>query len=292
MKKSIFLSIADFIIELKSEIPVEVETGYLPFICDPADRKPEIIIHCLAGFPDLISDAGNAVFVAENEYQKFYSIYRQNETLIFAMYDQQNINQLQQIAVLNANMSEWELYCKPEADGFSLPLKYPFGPIMMHYLTQKTGSVMMHASCVFDGEAGRIFTGFSGNGKSTMAGIWNKNGCTVINDDRIILRIIDEQIFAYNTPMFYRDKPKKAPIKYIYLISHSHKNKISKVTGATALSRCMAFCIQNNFDKNQINNQIDFFSKALNFLHVFDLGFVPDNNVIDFVKGNEILETR
>ncbi len=290
MGNSIYLSIAEFIIELKALIPVKLESGYLPFVCEPANQKSDIIIHCLEGFPDLISKLGEHVFIAENEYQKFYSIYRQNETLIFAMYDQQNINQLQQIAVLNANMSEWELYCKPEADGFSLPLKYPFGPIMMHYLTQKTGSVMMHASCVFDGEIGRIFTGFSGNGKSTMAGIWNRNGCTVINDDRIILREIDEQVFVYNTPMFYNDKPKKAPAKYIYLISHSPENKIKQVSGAAAISRSMAFCIQNNFDKNQINNQLNFFSSALRFLQVYDLGFVPDKNVIAFVKENEKIE--
>lgn len=289
MEKSIFLSIAELIIELKSEIPVEVETGYLPFLCKLANGKPDVIIHCVEGFPDLISNAGKPVFEAENEFQKFYSIYRNNDELIFGMYDQQNINQLQQIAILSADMSEWKLYCKPEPDGFSLPLKYPFGPIMMHYLTQKTGSVMMHASCVFDGITGRIFTGFSGNGKSTMAGIWNKNGCTVINDDRIILREIDGQIFGYNTPMFYRDIPKKAPVKYIYLISHSPENKIHKVTGATALSRSIAFCIQNNFDKNQINNQLNFFSSALRYLQVYDLGFVPDEKVITFVKENEKL---
>lgn len=287
MAKSIFLSIADFIIELKAEIPAKIEPGYIPFLCKPANPKPDIVIHCLGGFPDLISGAGQPVFEAENEQQKFYDIFRRGDELVFALYDQQNINQIQQTAILSPDMSHWELYCKPEADGFALPMKYPFGPIMMHYLTQKTGSVMMHASCVTDGTTGRIFTGFSGRGKSTISGIWSKAGYKVVNDDRIILREIDGQIFAYNTPMFYADIPKKTPVSFVYLISHSPLNKITKLTGARALSGSMAFCIQNNFDKNQINNQLNFFSKALQHLQVSELGFVPDEKVIDFVRLNE-----
>ncbi len=287
MKNSIIISIAEFIIELNAEIPIKLESGYLPFLCKSAESKPDIKIDCMDGFPDIISELGTPVFEAENEFQKFYSIYQNNDDLLFAMYNQQNINQLQQIAVLNSDLSAWKLYCKPEADGFYYPLKYPFGPIMMHYLTQKTGSAMMHASCVYDGKVGRIFTGFSGNGKSTMADIWNKNGCTVINDDRIIIRQIDGQIFAFNTPMFYPDKPKKAPVKFVYLISHSPENKIKKLSGAAALSRSMAFFIQNNFDKKQINNQFNFFNSALEHLQVFELGFVPDEKVINFVVDNE-----
>ncbi len=282
------IDIADFTILLVSEAQIMLETGYIPYIRTDIKSDPDITIHCFNTLPDLNLNPGSLLFEAENDIQKFYSIYKKDDDLIFVMYNQEKINEVQQIAILNAGMNEWQLYSIPEADGSIVPLKYPFGPIMMHYLTQKTGSVMMHASCIFDGEKGRIFTGFSGNGKSTISGIWYKAGSKVINDDRIILREINGKIFAYNTPMFYRDQPKKTEVHAIYLISHSPENKIKKVTGAAAISRAMAFCIQNNFDKNQINNQLNFFSKATQYLQVYDLGFVPNETVIDFVKKNSL----
>jgi hypothetical protein len=157
----------------------------------------------------------------------------------------------------------------------------------MHYLTVKSDAVMIHASCVFDGKKGRIFTGFSGNGKSTISKIWADAGNLIINDDRIIIRKSDGRYYAYNTPMYYSDISKKAPLDAIYLISHCPENRMKKISGALAVSKVLAFCIQNNFEQKLIQNHLNFLSELSAHVSVYELGFVPDASVVKFIVDNE-----
>jgi dephospho-CoA kinase len=69
---------------------------------------------------------------------------------------------------------------------------------------------------------GRVFSGVSGIGKSTMAEIWRNIGAQVINDDRLIIRIVkDGSIVMFNTPMTYSDSYKSTPLNHLYLPFHS-----------------------------------------------------------------------
>lgn len=278
------LNIADFIIQIKSDIAFQPETGYESFFTDKK-QTTDFVVNCKAEIPLTIFAGQNPVFEAENEQQKFYDIYRHNEGLGFIIYNQQNKNTIQQIALLDKDFRNWTIYSSSETD--YNPLRYPMGPIIMHYMTVKTKSVMMHASCVFDGKKGRMFSGFSGVGKSTMSRIWAESGCTVINDDRLIIRETDNGFFVYNTPMYYKDLSKKTPLNAVYLIRHSSENKIQKLKGALAASRTMAFCIQNNYDQHFVADRLDFFVRLAAAVDIYDLGFVPNASVIEFIKAHE-----
>lgn len=281
---SLGLNIADFNLKLYSDTEIKVEIGYKDFISN--NEQTEFKIDCVAHLPAEKFENQQAVFEAENEYQKFYSIYKTDSGLGFVVYNQQEINSIQQIALLDESFTHWTLYSNPTEDGF-FPLLYPMGPIIMHYMTLKTDAVMMHASGTFDGEKGRIFTGFSGAGKSTMSKIWSNANHQIINDDRLIVRCENDEFFVYNTPMYYFDISKKAPLHSIFTISHSPTNKLKKLEGAMAISKTMAYCIQNNFENQFIHNRLDFLSKLTAKVGIYDLGFVPDASVIDFIKSNE-----
>lgn len=280
----IFLNIADFIIQIKTDTEFTPEPGYELFFTDDK-QTTDFVVNCKAGIPADIFAKKKPVFEAENEQQKFYDIYRHNEGLGFVIYNQQQKNTIQQIALLDKEFRNWTIYASDIAE-FN-PLRYPMGPIIMHYMTIKTNSVMMHASCAFDGQRGRMFSGFSGVGKSTMSRIWAEAGSTIINDDRLIIRELGNKFFVYNTPMYYKDIPKKAPLNAIYLIHHSPENKIQKLKGALAASRTMAFCIQNNYDRSFVAERIGFFARLAAAVDIYDLGFVPNASVIEFIKAHE-----
>ena len=283
-----YIEIAEFSIHLFSNTAFELEEGYWPFEKkDETEILADFNIECILNLPDeLPFDISKPVFEAENEHQRFYSIYRLEQGLGIVIYNQQDINQIQQIAILDESYRNWKIYNTASANGF-LPMKYPMGPILMHYITLKTDAVMLHASCAYDGVKARIFTGFSGAGKSTMSMIWAEAGNQIINDDRLIVRKMEDGFFVYNTPMYYQDKPKKAPLNSIFLISHSPENTINKLSGALAVSRVMAFSIQNNFDRQFINSRIDLFSEMASQVSIYELGFVPDKQVVQFVLANE-----
>lgn len=283
---SISLVIAGFSIRLFSDHEIQLEDGYLPFVETQDVAEPDFTVHCIEHMSGIDLDASDLLFQAENEFQKFYSVYRAGSQLAFVIYNQQTNNEIQQIAFLDESFKHWTVHCEIVNDLF-LPLRYPMGPIIMHYITLKTNAVMMHASCAFDGTKARLFTGFSGAGKSTMSMLWSKAGNQIINDDRLIVRKQEGGFFVYNTPMYYKDMPKKAPLSSIFLISHSPENRIKKLSGAMSISRVMAFSIQNNFDRRFIEGRLDLFTELCSQVGVYELGFAPDESVVNFVLANE-----
>lgn len=292
MLNQVNLTIADYSIHLHSDFDLELEDGFLPFIDETPKELADISIECFKGIPfEEFSSADDLVFEARNEVQKFYTIYRMANGLLFYIYNQQKIDQISHVAHLNENYTDWKIYTTAQENGKINALKYPLGPIIMHYLTVKSEAIMIHASCIFDGSKGRLFTGFSGRGKSTMSKLWADAGNLVINDDRIIIRKQNNYFYAYNTPMYYKDKSKKTRLDSIFLISHSPENRMTKLSGATAVSRVMAFCIQNNFDSLFIQNNLDFLSDLSTQIGIYDLGFVPDESIVTFIQENESTTT-
>ena len=286
--KKLILRVADCTILIRSEHAFEVEEGYLPFLTDgePSDFRPEITIDVIPRLDPGMLEGKKQVFEAENEQQKFYSIYEMPEGLGFAIYNQQTYSEIQQIALLSNDFSHWEVYYDA-TEQEAYPLKYPFGPIMLHYLTLKIDAVMMHASCTFDGKKGRMFTGFSGVGKSTISKLWAQDGSRIINDDRIIIRREGELYKVYNTPMYYQDIPKMAPLGAIFLIRHFPENELVRVKGAKAVSKVMAYSIQNNFDRRYVAQRLSFFSELAARVPVYEFGFVPDESVVEYIRTHE-----
>jgi hypothetical protein len=214
-QKDIYLSIADFSIKIYSDSTIELEDGYLPFVQQSVEN-PDISVQCFEGLPQNGFDSKDLVFEAKNEEQRFYSIYRIDNRLGFVIFNQQT-NEIQQMAMLDESFTHWKVYSEPTNNAI-IPLKYPLGPIIMHYLTLTSDAVLMHASCAYDGKKGRIFSGFSGTGKSTMSKLWADTGSGIVNDDRLIIRKRNNGYYVFNTPIYYMDKPKVAPLDFIYLI--------------------------------------------------------------------------
>ncbi len=275
------ISIAEIILHVFSKKAIELEAGYVPFLVENT-TKADIEVECFEGLPNIQSETLKILFEAKNEIQRFYSIFEVAEGYCFILYDQQTKDDIQQIAYLNHTFNYWKIYSRT-----GLALKYPMGPIIMHYLTLYTDAVLMHASCAFDGLKGRMFSGFSGAGKSTMSKIWADAGSQIINDDRLVIRKLNNKFYVYNTPMFYTDISKKAPLSVIYLIRHLPENKANRLSGALAVSKVMAFCIQNNFDKSFINKRLKFFAELCSLTPVYELGFVPDKSVVTYITQNE-----
>ena len=281
------IRVAECDILIRSAQPFELEEGYLPFLNEEGwDHEPVITIDVFQELPETLLNGLPLLFDAENEQQKFYSIYGMESGLGFAIYNQQTHSDIQQVAVLNEDFTHWTVYYDASvADAF--PLKYPFGPIMLHYLTLKIDAVMMHASCAYDGITGRLFTGFSGVGKSTISKLWAQEGSRIINDDRLIIRRHGDDYKVYNTPMYYQDIPKEAPLGGIFLIRHFPENQLRRVMGAMALSRVMAYSIQNNFDRRYVAQRLAFFSELTARVPVYELGFVPDASVVSYIREQE-----
>jgi hypothetical protein len=282
------LVIADFILKFFSESPMYMDEGYTPFLNEVKSGLPDMDVECVAGIPATLFDGCETLFEAKSEFQRFYSVVKYGNGLGFKLYNQQTRDEIQQLAVLDETFKHWTIYSEPRPDGSLEPMKYPMGPIMLYYLVVNNNAIMIHASGVFDGNKGRIFTGFSGTGKSTMAEQWKACGSSIVNDDRMIVRKgADGGFYMHNTPMYYFDLPKSAPVNAIHLIRHFPENITQRITGARAVSKVMAFCIQNNFDKQFIHNYIGFISELCEAVGIYETGFVPDHSIVRYLQTHE-----
>lgn len=289
-----FLSIADFKITIEADLNVSlfIEPGYFPFLSPAKNQNPNIIIHAISGIPKDLLVSDKPIYSAIQNKQPLWNISRVGEKYKFTVFNQENSQKIQQLAIVDAQFKNWNIYMEPiigkESKSGICPLLYPMGPLIMYYLTVNHDAIMLHASGIFDGDKGRIFSGFSGTGKTTMANIWKSKGSLLINDDRLIIRKKGSNYFIYNTPMFYTDEPKHAPLDTIYLLSHSPENTVRKLSGVKAVSRLMAYCIQHGYARNILENHTAFLSELINHIPVHELGFVPNTTVIDFIKTNEL----
>ena len=292
MLKEVFLNIADFIICLrsKSEAPLFIENGYKNFLVEKPFENIDINIEVFDHIPnEILKSEKKKIYSAVMDDKALWEISEAENELRFDIFQQKSSTEIQQIAFCDKSYGNWKIFTSSfeNEDGNIgiCPLLYPMGPLIMYYLTVKNDAIMIHASGVFDGEKGRIFSGFSGVGKSTMGNIWQTEGSELINDDRLIIRKKKDGFYFYNTPMFYEDKPKKAKLDEIYLPYHHPENILESLNGIKAVASLMSYCIQHGYDKSIISHHLNVISQICAAVPVSKLGFVPNKSVISFLKA-------
>lgn len=287
---SIRLSIADFVIDLinGSDYPIKLEDGYSSFVVDESVVKPSVQVITHSEIPASLKELSNPIYSAVFEGNCLWEIFAAEDGLLFHVYSSTEPYQLQQVAKLNASLTVWNIYSAPvqnEAEESLFPLLYPMGPLVMYYLTAKYDAIMIHGSGISDGGKGRIFTGVSGQGKTTMAKLWFDAGAEVLNDDRLIVRKDGNAYTVYNTPMFYVDQPRRSKLDAIYSIYHSAENRLTRLEGAEAISAISPNLIQHGYSSELINHHLNFVSEIIEQVPVFKLGFLPDKRVTQELRG-------
>jgi hypothetical protein len=175
----------------------------------------------------------------------------------------------------------------PQAD----PMDYPLDGLILYYLTVIHGDIMIHASGINSGGKGFMFSGVSGKGKSTMAGLWDRHGARVIHDDRLIIRKVRGSYSMFNTPVYRNDEARESPLDAIFIIEHGTENEALRLHGASAITSLLSNCIQHNWDEAVIRQSLDAAIRICASIPVFQLRFRPDNSIIAYllqqVKTNE-----
>jgi hypothetical protein len=292
MKQTFVLTVADYFVNISSEenVPVFFEEGYSNFLQLEEVEKYDASVVCHAGLPDKSTYEGEVIFDAVLDKQRLWQVVQTKKDRAFIVFNPNKIEEIQQVAFLNGSSTEWQVYShvlKQNNDSFISPLSYPLGALIMYYLTLNSNAFMIHASGVWDGETGRIFSGFSGVGKSTMAKIWEEEGAHIVNDDRLIVREVNGEYFMYNTPMPYADLNKQAQVSKFYFPFHAKKNSAEKLSGAQGLTQLMAFCFQHNYDKKYTEHLITQLERITQHTSTYRLGVVPTPSIIDFIRSVE-----
>lgn len=158
------------------------------------------------------------------------------------------------------------------------PLLYIFPQVFFSLLMPEKNGLMLHACGVSDGRKGCLFVAPSGGGKSTIAKLALKQGLTLLNDDRIIIRKENSQFKIYGTPWHGEvtvTSNKCLVIHEVFFLQKSSCDRIVPMDRAIAASQFL----KNNFtlpaDKSIIikNNKLCF--ELAEKLRCYSFSFKP-----------------
>ena len=108
------------------------------------------------------------------------------------------------------------------------------------------GAVMIHSSCIKYKDSAILFSADSGTGKSTHTGLWKelyKDDVEFINDDKPILRIKEDGVYAYGTPWSGKtdlNNNISSKLKGIVLLERGEVNTINEVELSDVIKQVFA----------------------------------------------------
>jgi hypothetical protein len=259
----------------------------------PDSVQPDVSIEYRSGLdPTLLEQSARQCTATHNDFP-LWEIYSRDSSLIVATYDQLDAHGLNQIAVTEFPYTNWIIYSRSDAespDGVPVvePLKFPMCSLFLYHQTLREEALLIHASGVLDVQTGRLFTGRSGVGKSTMARLWAEHGnARIINDDRLYLRKVNDQWVMYNTPMMYPQIPLKAPLNHIYVLNQALEFDCVSYSTPVAVGKVLGNCIVQTYNRNHVDHHFKVIESLIQSVSVNLLSSRANPEVLEGVRTFE-----
>jgi hypothetical protein len=290
------LEIAGYIIgfEASAEGPdLAISSRFLRNIS--TNPKPDVHIKIHSdGFnlPEEAERVFHAPFVEETNGRliennpNFWSVWKHNSELYIKTIFPLSVDTKNAVLKFSLDKTEWDLWMETGRKEID-PLEYPLDGLILYYLTVISNDIFIHASGVNYEGKGFLFSGISGKGKSTMAGLWDSFGAQVIHDDRLIIRNTPDGYRMFNTPVYENDNPSDSPLDRVFIIEHGYENKLIQLRESSAVSHVLANCIQHTWDAGIISRLSLAISEMCNIVPIYRLPFRPDGSVIDLILKND-----
>jgi hypothetical protein len=172
-------------------------------------------------------------------------------------------------------------------------IQYPFdnrfAQLLITHLLALGEGLLVHACAVKDGDSGYLFMGNSGHGKSTLARLWqNDPEVTVLSDDRIILEKRSDGYWISGTPWPGDARAVSAlsvPLTRIYFLHHANQNWAKPLTPLEFSRGVLTRSFPTYWYAPGMDSTLKFLDEFCQKQNGFELGFVPDQSVLDFVRA-------
>ncbi|HET7434679.1 MAG TPA: hypothetical protein VFN10_08210 [Thermoanaerobaculia bacterium] len=191
------------------------------------------------------------------------------------------------VATIDSSFTRGEVHVRPNLGGH--PLNYPLDEVLFANLLGRGRGVELHGCGIVarDGR-GHLFVGQSGAGKTTTAGLWGDDAADVVSDDRVIVRVVDEQPVMFGTPWHGEAQHASAApsrLDGIYLLAQSPANELRTLTESEAVARLFACSFPLFYDPNALAFTVDYFQKLVRRVPVRELRFTRDRAAVDLVMA-------
>ena len=185
---------------------------------------------------------------------------------------------LQAAADLAPNAGSGRLYLQPAPAGRRPPfaLTHPCDHILLTTLLAHRHGGMLHAGAARLDGAAWVFCGHSGAGKTTLTRAWHEAGATLINDDRVILRMQGDAAFAGAAPWHgveSRVTPGLHPLRGLCFLRQGAEDILTPLSSTEAAGRLSGATFLPLFLKDGVPRVLTTWSRILATVPAYELTF-------------------
>lgn len=188
------------------------------------------------------------------------------------------------VALLDTDFGAGELRVRRREPQPAYVLNYPEGQIVLLNRLAMFQAGLVHSSAVVIEGRGYLFCGRSGAGKTTIARLWKQRGCSLLCDDRNIVRWIGDGPFACSTPWHGEDPEVNAinvPLGGIFHLHQASENRVEPIPEPEAIARLYATSLAPFYDRDSTARVLDAYMRCLAHAPSYDLYFTPDLRALD-----------
>jgi hypothetical protein len=163
------------------------------------------------------------------------------------------------------------------------PLEFPLDVVLFPAALAHAGGAVVHAAGVVRDARAFVFAGPSGAGKSTIARILDAAGCTVLGDERIVLRGHATGVRAYGTPWpgdLGQARASSAPLAALFFLEHGTATRAGPIGPAEAARRLLPRCRLPVWDVRGLGRLLAAIETIVACTPCLRLPFVPDLSVL------------
>jgi hypothetical protein len=286
------VQIADIVCRIQSLDPalkIEMDASTRRFLVKQAE--PHVTFDVRSGDLSEIKPRGRPIF----DSNAAWTLYEDDESFLFHLRSEAVGSVPYKISRVTKDFTSGEVvFHSPYLDSSQplYPLEYPLDELLFINFLSLGRGVEVHACGLVDSKGtGRLFLGQSTAGKTTMARLWeNHPGVTILSDDRIILRKMDNQIWMYGTPWHGEAgfaAPTRAALNKVYFLRKDMRNQISPLREVESASRFFSCCFPLFYSHDAINFTLSFLDDAVKSVPCYELSFLPDKNTVDFLLNTK-----
>ena len=156
--------------------------------------------------------------------------------------------------------------------------QYPMSEILASRALAWLDAVNLHASAaVIDGEA-YLFMGHSGAGKTTISGIAEQEGATILSDDRTILGVRDGRPIAWGTPWHgtgRKSSSRTAPVAGIFLLRQAAVEEAERLDPGRAFKEMFVRLIHQRLTPRESFGALETLQALASAAPMWELAFRP-----------------
>ena len=184
-------------------------------------------------------------------------------------------------------------------DFFKRGFEGPFGPddhfgpplarLIFARLLADRGRAIAHAAGVVIEGQGVLLGAVSGGGKTTLSNLVQREGITVLSDERVVVGLNDDGApTLWGTPWpgdGGQALPGPAPLTRLLFLEHAGANEAAPLRPAAALGRLLSLCTLPYWNREATRSAVDGVARAIAGLPTETLRFVPDRSAVDYLRS-------